>query len=859
MKKTVFALFSVVAVCAFADYPRIVENSVVWSRRGNAAVITYSLEGTSGIVTAKITRNRAEVPQAELARFAGDVNCVVEPGDREFTWCPKFSETVTDLKVELTVVPESLPPDYMVVDLASGDVRYYAASNDIPEGIGGDLYRKTKMLFRKIPAANRIWRKGDNARITKLDDKFHNRNRPGLVTLTYDYWAAVYPLTHAQYRAVTGNWAPSRLTNVKSSIDGITRNRQTWPTEDEWSMCPADGIPIAQMRGDPTAEAYAWPAKGRGGVDPESFLGVLRTRTGGALPFDMPTAAEWEYACRGESITTLGMTRFDADVPTLADVEKYAWCASNSTTDEFHDQYNGGRTQKVGLKLPNLWGLYDMLGNVSEICLDYNPADNALDTADLPHQVNPVGLTDKTKVKYDAKNGYLRQVRGGVYSDNGSIYRPSYANSDNVGEKYTNGQWYGYRVVCPIAYSEPAAADADVPTLTFDAATREATIAYKLGGTEEKIVTIDIKTNGVSIGAQNFALLGGDVNKKVAPGYHRISWRPDHTWLGHHVDTSVDTLTVEVKEWSVDNPPDYAVLHLGCASTPMYYDSVEAIPFGIQDARYKLDNIVFRKIPAAGKTWRMGGNRFFINASEKPHLVQLTKDYWCSVFELTQRQFYTLTGNDDLNSLAESQKGDKRFFYPSHQSFNTMRSKTPWPAATHALSGDNWLTRLRTLYPDFQVDLPTEAQWEFAARAGTESTFLNGSDDTSATTGMTSIDPYAWYKENNTNDLDYVEGYPHAVGLKLPNRWGLYDMGGNEQEICLDWATANLQPSDGSVSADPVGPASGDKIVSRSNAFSDGWQNFRTQYRQLSQVTTATGDRWRGLRIVAPVEPEKLD
>lgn len=295
MKKTVFALFSVVAVCAFADYPRIVENSVVWSRRGNAAVITYSLEGTSGIVTAKITRNGAEVPQAELARFAGDVNCVVEPGDREFTWCPKFSETVTDLKVELTVVPESLPPDYMVVDLASGDVRYYAASNDIPEGIGGDLYRKTKMLFRKIPAANRIWRKGDNARITKLDDKFHNRNRPGLVTLTYDYWAAVYPLTHAQYRAVTGNWAPSRMTNVKGS-DGITRNRQTWPTEDEWSMCPADGISIAQMRGDPENADYDWPAKGRKGVDSGSFLGILRARTGGDLPFDMPTSAEWEYA-----------------------------------------------------------------------------------------------------------------------------------------------------------------------------------------------------------------------------------------------------------------------------------------------------------------------------------------------------------------------------------------------------------------------------------------------------------------------------------------------------------------------------------------------------------------------------------
>ena len=858
MKKA-FSFFLVgISVCVLAEYPRISKDSVTWTCKGSSAVVNYELEGSSGIVSARILRDGVELPSAP-AQMGGEVNRLVGTGRREFSWRPGFAEAVKNLSVELTVVPESMPPDYMVVDLVGGDVRYYQTTNALPDGIDSDVYRKTKMLFRKIPAANRIWRKGDNARISKLGDAYHNRNRPGLVTLTYDYWAAVYQLTHAQYRAVIGQWAPHRMTNVKSKLDGITRNRQTWPTEDEWSMTPADGIPIAKMRGDPTAEDYAWPAKGRNGVDPASFLGVLRARTGGNLPFDMPTAAEWEYACRGESITTLGMTRFDADTPTLADIEKYAWCRSNSQTDEFHDQYDGGRTQKVGLKLPNLWGLYDLLGNLYEICLDYNPDDGNVDTADLPHQVNPVGLADKTKAKYDAKNGYLRQVRGGVYSDVGTPYRPSFVHNSNVGELYVNGQWYGHRVVCPIAYAEPTAVEADVPTLTFDAATREATIAYRLGGTEDKIVTIDVKTNGVTIGAQNFALLGGDVNKKVAPGYHRISWRPDHTWTGHHVDTSVDALTVEVKEWPVDNPPDYVVLHLGCASTPMYYTCAEAIPFGIQDARYKLDNIVFRKIPAAGQTWRMGGNRFFINANERPHLVQLTKDYWCSVFELTQRQYYTLTGIDDLNLLAESQKGEKRFYFPSHQSFNTMRSSTPWPAATHALSGDNWLTRLRTLYPDFQVDLPTEAQWEFAARAGTESTFLNGSDDTSATTGKASIDPYAWHNENNAEDPDNVDGYPHAVGLKLPNRWGLYDMGGNEQEICLDRATGNLQPSDGSVSVDPVGPASGDIIVSRSNAFSDGWQNFRTQYRQLTQVKPSTGDRWRGLRIVAPVAPEKLD
>jgi len=858
MKRTVFAFFSLAVACAFADYPRIAANSVTWSQRGSTAVISYVLEGEPGIVLAKLYRDGVEIPSAYASLMAGDVNRLVETGTREITWRPRYPETVSNLKVELTVVPRSLPPDYMIVDLASGDVRYYQTTNDIPGGVGSDVYRKTKMVFRKIPAANRIWRKGDNANITKLDGTFHNRNRPGLVTLTYDYWTAIYPLTHAQYKEVTGVWAPNRLTFVKSSVDGQTRNRQTWPTEDEWSMCPADGIPIAALRGHPENANYLWPEQGRSGVDAASFLGVLRARTGGALPFDMPTAAEWEYACRGESITTLGMTRYDEDTPTVADIEKYAWCKSNSTTDAFTDQYGAGRTQKVGLNLPNLWGLYDMLGNLYELCLDYNLADEKLDLVDLPHQVDPVGLTDRSKAKADAKNGYLRMVKGGTYADAGNPYRPSFVHNTNVGEKYPCGQWFGHRIVCPIAYAEHAAVEADVPTLTFNATTREATIAYKLAGTEDKIVTIDIKTNGVSIGAQNFALLGGDVNKKVSPGYHRIYWRPDHTWVGHHVDTTADALTVEVKEWTTNNPPDYAVLHLGCASTPMYYDGAEAIPFGIQDERYKLDNIVFRKIPAAGRTWRMGGNRFYIMANEKPHLVQLTKDYWCSVFELTQRQYYTLTGTDDVAQHAESQKGYNRFYFPSHQSFDSMRKSAAWPASGHALGGDCWLQRLRTLYPDFQVDLPTEAQWEFAARAGTESTFSNGSDDVSAT-GAASVAPYAWSSANNTDDPNDASGYPHAVGLKLPNRWGLYDMGGNEQEICLDRASGNIQPADGSVSVDPVGPSSGDYQVARGGAFSDGWQNFRSQYRNVgTQVKPTTGDRWRGLRLVAPITPESL-
>ncbi|MCL2762849.1 MAG: formylglycine-generating enzyme family protein [Treponema sp.] len=128
--------------------------------------------------------------------------------------------------------------------------------------------------------------------------------------------------------------------------------------------------------------------------------------------------------------------------------------------------------------------------------------------------------------------------------------------------------------------------------------------------------------------------------------------------------------------------------------------------------------------------------------------------------------------------------------------------------------------------------LPTEAQWEYACRAGTTTAFNTGSNTISDFTG--------WYNENSGAQT-------HQVGLKPPNAWGLYDMHGNVWEWCWDWFENNyLEESD-----DPVGPSTGTQRVYRGGSWENSGGNIRSAVRFRNAPTERSSVL--GFRIVLPL------
>lgn len=293
-------------------------------------------------------------------------------------------------------------------------------------------------------------------------------------------------------------------------------------------------------------------------------------------------------------------------------------------------------------------------------------------------------------------------------------------------------------------------------------------------------VTASNRTTGTVYAGE---LVDGEL--ELSFGKHRIWWNAGPAGLREAAE-AVDVSVSYVKR------PVYCVIDLSGGSNAAAYpvSYLWSIQSDAWTDEYKTTKLVLRRIPAG--SFIMGGG-----SSGESRRVTLTKPFYMGVFEVTQRQWELVMGSWPGSSPFSSYgRGDT---YPAYYvSYNDIRgpsSGARWPASS-VVDASSFLGKLRAK-TGLDFDLPTEAQWEYACRAGTATTYYWGDSMDGA---------YAWYSSNSGSTA-------HPVGTRLPNAWGLYDMSGNVWEWCRDWYGALAY------GADPSGSGSGSCRVVRGG----GW------------------------------------
>jgi formylglycine-generating enzyme required for sulfatase activity len=221
------------------------------------------------------------------------------------------------------------------------------------------------------------------------------------------------------------------------------------------------------------------------------------------------------------------------------------------------------------------------------------------------------------------------------------------------------------------------------------------------------------------------------------------------------------------------------------------------------ESNTKSPDMTFKEIPAG--TFLMGSpetekHRF---SRETQHKVTITKPFYMQTTEVTQGQWKAVMGTNPWKDEYGAKEGVN---YPA-----TCVSWNDAVAYCKKLSEKEGKT----------YRLPTEAEWEYACRAGTETRWSFGDDEKV-------LGDYAWYEGNA---MDIGERYAHQVGLKKPNAFGLYDMHGNVFEWCHDFYEKDYYKQ--SPEKDPTGPASNSDSsrVFRGGSWSDNTRFSRSAFR----------------------------
>ena len=266
------------------------------------------------------------------------------------TWA---TNTLDGAKAVAKVYPvKREKPKYIAIDLSGGTAAtHYPIEylDEIPGGSWSDEYKTLKLVLRHIPAGSFIMGGRNTDYPGAVNTNLH------MVTLTKDFYMGVFEVTQRQWELVMGN-RPSAFSN-----------------ETCYATRPVEQVSYIDIRGG--VKGITWPESKE--VDESSFMGQLRKKIG-LTGFDLPTEAQWEYACRARTTTALNsgydiqnVNRLDAKLDAVA---RYDFNSGRRTdmlykTDYSWDYREG--TSLVGMYLCNNFGLYDMHGNVWEMVVDW--------------------------------------------------------------------------------------------------------------------------------------------------------------------------------------------------------------------------------------------------------------------------------------------------------------------------------------------------------------------------------------------------------------------------------------------------------------------------------------------------------
>jgi formylglycine-generating enzyme required for sulfatase activity len=466
----------------------------------------------------------------------------------------------------------------------------------------------------------------------------------------------------------------------------------------------------------------------------------------------MPSGPSWDRTWTQDNLPMVYVTWDDARsycawaggrLPTEAEWEyaaragtqtKYYFGSDAALLGDYAWYYNNsaGMAHPVGQKKPNAWGLYDMLGNVRESCQDRYGS--------YPSQA----VTDPQ----GPSSGTNQILRRGSWLYDSSSTRVSYRGNFDPAGWDDNG---GFRCVREVIPESAASVSLQALTLSQTSVTAGASVTG----------TVTLSAAAPAGGASD-TLQSGSTAAQVPASVTVAAGQTSAPFtITTQAVSAAQNVTVTASYAGVSKTATLTVNPVQGVSQP---GTVRVNP---------QDGLNYVWIPAGMYTMGCSPGDFACYGNESPsHSVTISKGFWMGQTEVTvgaYKRFAQATGRTMPSGPSWDSTWKQDNLPMVNVTWDDARSYCTWAGGR----------------------LPSEAEWEYAARAGSQTKYYFGND-------AALLGEYAWYESNSG-------GMAHPVGQKKPNAWGLYDMLGDAWEWCQDWYGMYSSQA----VTDPQGPSSG--------------------------------------------------